>query len=326
MVRDQADHDAARGRTALSFWHIPPKGWKDIVGRVWSQIGRNNVPLLAAGVAFYGFLAFVPLLASVVLLYGLFANPVSVAQRVGSLDHFLPPDAAHVVAQQLASMTAAPQSRTALGLLGALALAIYGALRGATSVVSALNVACGQTETRSLLRILGLGLALTLGGILALIAAIVAVGAMTAFTSYLILPSFWGAALQALLWLAEALIVSVLISLVYRYGPDRRPAKWSWLAPGSLFASVGTFGGTFLLGVYISRFGHYNATYGALGAVVSFLMWLYVAAYVLLLGAELNAEMEHQTACDSTIGPERPTGLRGAHMADETAGLDASSV
>jgi membrane protein len=309
-----------RGRWARQFWEIPSKGWREVAVRTWKETSRDNISLLAAGVAFYSFLAFVPLLAAVVLIYGMVADPADIPRQMESLTRILPTDAAKIVAEQLKGMTETQVSRSAVGLVFALLLAIYGAMRGATSIIGALNITYGEDETRSILRTTVLSLGFTVGAVLVAVVATLAIGAMSLLGTVIHLPPFMAPLLTLALWTTTAIVASALIAAVYRYGPDRADARWSWLTPGSAFASVGALLATFLFGLYVSKFAHYNATYGALGAVVSFLMWLYVAAFVVLLGAELNSEIEHQTARDTTTGPEAPMGERGAVMADTVAG------
>lgn len=310
---------SARGRHAREFWQIPRTGWRDIAVRTWTKTGTDNLSLLAAGVAFYSFLAFVPLLAAVVLIYGIVADPADVPRQMESLVRILPTDAATLVAGQLKGMTETPVTRSAIGLAVAIVLALYGAMRGATSVIGALNVTYGESETRSFIRSSLLSLGFTAGAVLVCVVATLAISAMSLLGGVIHLPRAAAPLVTGGLWLGTALLASGLIAVVYRFGPARKDARWMWLTPGSVFASVGALLATFLFGLYVSRFAGYNATYGALGAVVSFLMWLYVAAFVLLLGAELNAEIEHQTAEDTTTGPARPQGQRGATMADTTA-------
>ena len=310
---------AGRGRGAREFWQIPRAGWGDIAKRTWTETGEDNISLLAAGVAFYSFLAFVPMLAAIVLIYGIVADPSNVASHVQTLVRILPTDAAKIVADQMKSMTETPVTRTTIGLVIAILLAIYGAMRGATSVIGALNVTYGERESRNFLRTTGLSAAFTIGAVIVAIIAMAAISAMSLIGTLIHLPGFVAPLVTGGLWLMTALVASGLVAVVYRYGPDREDAKWTWLTPGAVFASVGALLATFLFGFYVSHFGGYNATYGALGAVVSFLMWLYVTAFVVLLGAELNAEIERQTAQDTTGGQEAKMGDRGATIADTCA-------
>jgi membrane protein len=309
----------AKGQHARRPWQIPSLGWREIAVRTWKETGEDNISLLAAGVAFYSFLAFVPLLASIVLVYGIAVSPSEVAEHMQTLVRVLPSDAAKIVGDQLKSLTEAKVSRTTLGLILAILLALYGAMRGATSVIAALNITYEERETRSFIRTTALSFAFTVGAVVVAIVAMVAISAMTLIGTWIHLPRGIGPLVSIALWVVTALVASVLVAIVYRYGPARDDAEWSWLTPGAVFASVGALLATFLFGLYVSHFAGYNATYGALGAVVSFLMWLYVTAFVILLGAELNAEIERQTAQDTTTGPEKPLGERRAAMADTVA-------
>ena len=318
MASALATTPESRGRAAREFWQIPRAGWRDIALRTWKETGEDNISLLAAGVAFYSFLAFVPLLAAIVLVYGIVAAPADVATHLQTLTRILPKDAATIIGDQLKTLTEAPTSRSAIGLGVAILLAIYGAMRGATSVIAALNVTYGEHEERGFVQTTALSFAFTTGAVLVAIVAMLAISAMSLLGTYVHLPTLVAPAITGGLWLGTALVASALVAVIYRYGPDRDKAKWTWLTPGAVFASVGALLATFLFGIYVSHFGNYNATYGALGAVVSFLMWLYVTAFVVLLGAELNAEVERQTAQDTTAGPEQPMGTRGAKMADTT--------
>jgi membrane protein len=327
VMTEQDQTATNHGRRATEFWQIPRKGWKDIAVRTWNETNADNISLLAAGVAFYSFLAFVPLLGSIVLIYGIAADPADVGTHMATLMRFLPTDAAAIIADQLKNLTATPVTRSALGLIFAFLLALYGAMRGATAIIGALNITYGEHETRSLVRTTLLSLAFTVGAVCVAVVATVAIGAMGLIGTVIHMPAFAGPVITAALWFGTAIVASALIAIVYRFGPDRRDARWTWLTPGAVFASVGALLATFLFGLYVSHFAGYNATYGALGAVVSFLMWLYVTAFVVLLGAELNAEIEHQTARDTTTGAERPMGQRRAKMADTVAApADAEPV
>jgi membrane protein len=312
-----------RGRGARDFWQIPKTGWRDIAVRTWTETNADNISLLAAGVAFYSFLAFVPLLASIVLVYRIVANPADVADHMATLMRLLPSDAANIIAEQLQSLTATPVTRTTIGLIVAILLALYGAMRGATPIIGALNITYGEHEKRSLVHTTLLSLAFTVGAVVVALVATVALGAMGLIGTIIRLPPAAGPSITTGLWVGTALVASLLIGVVYRYGPDRNDARWMWLTPGAVFARVGALLATVLFGLYVSHFAGYTATCEALGAVVSFLMWLYVSAFVQLLGAELNAEIEHQTARDTTQGVEKQQDMRGAKMADETAGLAA---
>lgn len=275
-------------------WQVLRRHWRAIVVRAWDEIGDDNVSLLAAGVAFYSFLAFVPLLAAVVLIYGLVADPAEAAGHAQGLLRILPADAALIVGQQLEKVSATPAANTTAGLALAVLLALYGAMRAATSIIGALNAAYDRHETRGLFKTALISFTLTVGTAVVGVIAIFAIGAMSLIGTLIWLPPGSTELAVVLPWIAVAVIAMLLIGCAYRYGPDRPAVPWRWLLPGVVIASLGTLLATFLFGLYVSQFGGYNATYGALGAVVSFLMWLYLSAFLVLVGAELNSEVEHQ--------------------------------
>jgi membrane protein len=274
--------------------------WRQVLTRTWKESGDDNVGLLAAGVAFYGFTAFVPLLASVVLTYGLIAEPETVSEHIQTLAKTLPREAAAIVADQLQSISGTKAGAKGLGLLLAIAVAVYGASKGSGAIVTALNVAYEVKETRGFVRRTLLALAMTVGLAAVLLAAALAISAL-GFVEHL-LPFSSPAvhtALQVAFWAAAALLVSVGIALVYRYAPNRPDAPWRWITPGSAAATLVWLLASFGFGLYVSNFGNYNATYGSLGGVVVFLTWLYLTAYILLMGGELNSELERQQAIEA---------------------------
>jgi membrane protein len=267
--------------------------WRDLLARTWKEGSKDNVGFLAAGVAFYAFLAFVPLLAAAVLLYGLIADPGTVAEHIGKLFANLPHDAAALIADQLKSLTTSPKSSKGLGLMIALFFALYGASKGASGIVIALNQAYEVKETRSFVRTVLLSLVMTVGGLLVMMLAAAVISLTTAIES--LLPDetpIIHLAVQCLSWIVAAGVVSIAIGLAYRFAPNRPDAAWRWITPGSAAASLLWLIASLAFGLYVSHFGHYNATYGSLGGVVVFLTWLYLSAYILLMGGELNSELE----------------------------------
>lgn len=308
------------GRDATSPTAIPAKGWWAVLRRTYAEAGNDNLGLIAAGVAFYGFLALVPLLGALVLAYGLFVDPADVARHMKAVTAMVPSDAATIIDDQLGAVVATASGKKGLGLAAALALALYGAMKGAGAVVTALNVAYEQEEDRGIVTTTLVNAGITVGAVLIAVAALLAISA-TGFAEDIAARLSPAAALAIRLasWVVALLLASGVIAALYRFAPARAPAQWRWLTPGSLLATVGLAAMTAGFGWYATNFGNYNATYGALGSVVVLLMWLYLSAYVLLLGAEFNSELEHQTARDSTTGPELPMGERQATMADRVA-------
>lgn len=316
-----ASASAAHGRDAASPWAIPASGWKQIARRTWTEAGTDNIGLIAAGVAFYGFLAMVPLLGALVLSYGLIASPATVMANINALASVMPAEAAKLIGEQLLNVVTTSGGKKGFGLLIALVISLYGAMNAASAIVTALNIAYEEKEKRGFFALYLLSLLITLVGIVSIIAAMLSVAVLGYLGS--LLPSLPGPVLalgKIGSYVLMALAGAAAAASLYRYGPARTHARWTWLTPGSLLTATLWLVITLGFGIYVANFGNYDATYGSLGAVVVLLTWFYLSAYVLLLGAELNSEIERQTACDTTVGPAKPPGARGAKMADAVAG------
>ncbi len=276
---------------------ISPRGWKRILIDTWKDAGEDNLSLVAAGVAFYAFLAFVPLLTAFVLSYGLVAEPASVVGHMQTLTSIMPADTAGLIGDQLKSMTESEGAKTGFALILALGIALYGASKGAGSIMTALNIVFEVGESRSFVRRTSMALAMTAGAVVVLFLAIIAVSALHFLEE--LMPNFGGISqflLKVGFFVLAGAAVVLLLALIYRYGPNRPEAAWRWITPGSAAATVVWLAATAGFGLYVSNFGNYNATYGSLGAVIVFLTWLYLTAYVVLMGAELNAIMEIEAA------------------------------
>ena len=312
-----------KGHQATSPAEMPAPAWKDILRRTYKRVWDDNVGLVAAGVAFYGFFALLSLLGLIVLVYGLAADPFTVVEHMRVLTVVLPTDVAFVIGDQLMNAVRASQKAKGIGILLAFLVATYGGTNGATSVITALNIAYEEKEKRSLLRFYMFAVSMTLG---ALVLALLAL-AGTAALAYLqhLLPNAAPPLVTSgkiVGYLLLFLIAAAVASVLYRFGPSREEAKWNWITPGSLFAALTWLVLTWAFGVYVGHFTNYHATYGSLGAVVALLTWMYLSAYAFIVGAELNSEIEHQTAKDSTTGSPEPLGDRGAWAADNVASDD----
>jgi membrane protein len=309
------------GREAETPAQIPVPGWKEIVFRTWKESSKDNISLVAAGVAFYGFLALVPLLGATVLTYGLIANPGTVLHNVESLAKTMPQDIAKLIGDQLMNVVKTSGSKKGLGLVAALALALWGARNAAGSVIIALNIAYEEEEKRGWLEVTLLSIAITAAAVLLAMIGAAAIGTMSALDK--LLPAMGPLVVfagQVLAYAVLAAVAAAAAATLYRYGPSRRRAKWTWITPGSLFFALAWVVLTLGFGFYVSHFGKYNVTYGSLGGVIIFVTWLYLSSFVLLFGAEFNSEVEHQTARDTTADAgERPLGERGAWSADHVA-------
>ena len=311
------------GRDAATPTDVPARGWWQILRRTYAEAGSDNLGLIAAGVAFYGFLALVPLLGALVLTYGLVVEPSEVSRHIAALTSVVPAEAAALIEEQLVNVVTATSGKKGLGLAAALALALYGAMKGAGAVVTALGIVYEQPETRGFIKSTLVQLAITVAAVLLAVVMLSAASA-SAFLEEVAgrLSPLAALAIKLGAWALTAGLAAAAVAALYRYAPDRRGARWVWLTPGSVFACLGLVAATLGFGFYAAKFGDYNATYGSLGAVVVLLFWLYLSAYVLLLGAELNAELERQTARDTTAGADKPMGARDAAMADEAAAVD----
>ena len=316
-----APQDAAgRGLDAASPVQIPAKGWKEVLLRTWKEAGDDNVGLVAAGVAFYVFLALVPLLGAVVLTYGLVASPEGVAKAMAKLTTMLPQQVAQIIGQQLEQVVQTSGGKKGFGLLVALALALFGARSAVGGIITSLNIAYEEQEKRGFLFVNLLAIGMTAAAVVLIVFALGAAGAMSLIDEALPhLPGVVTLLLKLLSYLVLAAIAAAAAATLYRYGPSRDRAQWTWITPGTLLFALAWVVLTAGFGFYAANLGHYGATYGSLAGVVVLLTWTYLSAYALLFGAELNSELDHQTLRDTTEGPERPLGTRGAWSADHVA-------
>lgn len=305
-----------RGRSASSPREVPARGWKDVALRVKDEVKTDQVPLLAAGVAFYAMLALFPALIAVVSVYGLVADPADVQRQITSLTSALPESAASLIGDQLSSIVNSQSSSLSWGLALSLGGVLWSVSSGVQGLIKGLNVAYDEDESRGFVKLRGLALLLTLGAIVGAIAALGLIVVVPIVLRAVGLGAVGEWAVRIGRWPLLALLVAVGLAVVYRYGPDRHSPRWRWVGPGAAIATVLWILGSIGFSVYVNNFGSYNQTYGSLGAVIVLLLWLFLTSFVVLLGAEIDAELEHQTARDTTVGSERPLGRRDAYVAD----------
>jgi membrane protein len=311
--------DGRRGRRATTPTEIPRQGWWDILKRTWTRIGEDNISLVAAGVAFYALLSIFPGFTALVSLYGLVADPAAVEKQIASVQGFLPPDAVKLLADQLQSLLDAPKTGIGIGLLVSVVLALWSARAGAGALMTALDIAYGEPERRNIIEFNLVAFGLTAGLILFGIVALLLVAVIPALLKLLPIPDSLAWIVSLVRWPILAGFAMFAAAALYRFGPSREHPKWQWVSWGSAIATLVWIIASVGFSVYVSKFGDYNKTYGSLGAIVVLLTWFWISAYIFLAGAELNAEMEHQTARDTTTGPARPLGRRGARVADTVA-------
>jgi membrane protein len=307
---------AGRGRFSGNPLQIPSAGWKDILWRTYVRTGEDRLLAIAAGVVFFGLLAVFPAITALVSCYGLFANPSTIGGNLQTLALMLPEGSFQIVQDQVARVLM--KGSTALGttFLFGLGLAIWSANAGIKAIIDALNVVNEEREKRSFVRLNLLALAFTTGGIAALLLMVGAVVVVPLALNRLGLGPESQFIIGVARWPLLFMFLVAALGVLYRFGPSRRAARWEWLSVGTLAAASLWIAGSSLLSWYLSNFGNYNATYGSLGAAIGLMMWMWMSAIIVLCGAELNSEIEHQTALDTTIGLSKPLGTRGAVMAD----------
>lgn len=308
--------EPGRGRTASFPMQIPLRGWRDICLRTLKAFFADRVLSVAAGVTFYALLAVFPSISALISLYGLVLDPSGLQEQMQAASWVLPSGAIEVMRNQALRVIAQGASTLSLGFAFSLLIALWSANAGTKAMIEALNVAYQEEERRSFvtLTLLTLGFTCTAIVFAGIATATVVALPMLLKVTYLETGTEW--LISLLRWPALAVLVAGVITVIYRYGPCRSRARWKWVSLGSLVAAVLWLAVSAGFSWYVSRFGTYNETYGSLGAVVGFMTWMWVSISVILLGAELNAEIEHQTAVDTTTGPPLPMGARGARMAD----------
>jgi membrane protein len=312
----QRAKEVGRGRRAALPTHIPWKGWKDILWRTANQVSEDRLLAIAAGIVFYGLLALFPAVTALVSCYGLFAKPDTINDHLSFLEGVMPSEAYSIVQDQIARVVAKGQAGLSFGFAIGLAIALWSANAGMKAVMDALNIVNEEDEKRGFVRLNLVSLAFTIAGIFAVLAAVAAVVVTPLLLSEVGLAGLTETVVRFARWPVLTLGMLLGLSVLYRYGPSRRAAKWEWISFGAVFATLAWFAASEALSFYFANFANYNATYGSLGAAIGTMMWMWMSAIVVLFGAELNSEIEHQTALDTTVGIEKPLGARGAAMAD----------
>lgn len=305
-----------RGRTAAHPGEIPKLGWKDIILRLKAEIAKDNLTVVAAGVAFFGFLALFPALIAIFSIYGIVADPSQVEQQIAGLAEVLPQNVQSLLGEQM-SQLASQTSDTlgwgvAIGILGA----IWSANKGTKAMIMALNIAYDEDETRGFLKLTVISLGLTIMLVLGMLLALSAIIVLPAAFAIVGLGRVAEIAIGLLRWPLLLFVGVLLLAALYKMAPDRKDAEWKWFTPGAVLSTIVWLVASVLFSWFVSNFGSFADTYGSLAAVVLLLLWIYVSAHIILIGAELNGEMEHQTKVDTTTGAPQPMGERGAYKAD----------
>lgn len=320
LSRILAAPDANRlGRRARSPVQIPWPGWKAVLRRTFNSMTSDRVSLAAAGCAFYATLALFPTITMLVSLYGLAFDPVTVEPQLQVLRNLLPPAAFTLISGRVHDLVSQHGGTLSIGFAVSLAVALWSVMAGTKSMLAALNLAYDETERRGFLHYQVTALTMTLCAILGAIIGLVILVGVPVVVGFLGFTAHQQGLIRLAGFSTLLIFVAVALSLLYRFGPCRRAARWRWITPGSVLATFLWLAASALFSWYVAHVASYNVTYGPLGAVVGVLMWFYVTAYIVLLGAELNSELELQTVRDSTDGPPKPIGRRGAYVADHVA-------
>ncbi|KTS38884.1 membrane protein [Methylobacterium indicum] len=321
-----ADTEGDRGRKAETPMDIPAKGWKDVLTRVYLEFQKDRVLSVAAGVTFYTLLAIFPAVAALVSLYGLFTDPSTINDHLSLLQGVLPSGALEIIGDQVKRITAKGSTTLGITFFTSLAISLWSANASMKAMFDALNIVYEEREKRSFIQLNLRSLAFTFGALVFVVVALGGIVVLPVALNFLgnfgisISPTAWYVAL--LRWPALLAVLLFGLALLYRFGPSRDLPRWRWVTPGSLTAGVVWLAASIGFSWYVAHFGSYNETYGSLGAAIGFMTWIWISSTIVLLGGEINAELEHQTARDTTVGPEEPMGTRRARMAD-TVGAPA---
>ena len=305
-----------RGFQARSPMEIPIRGWWDISKRVYHNLSQDNLSFVAAGVAFYALLAIFPALAAIVSIYAYFASPTDIHDQLDKVIAILPASSRDIILLQVSDITQQSNKVLSASAIGTLLLTIWSSSKGCQALITACNITYHQRNKRQFLMALVVRFLFSLGAIVVALVALLIIGILPIVLNLVGLTELIDLMIQLITWPLLAIIFNLALAFLYRYAPHRTPAKWRWITPGSMLATLMWIIASIGFSYYVSQFASYNETYGSLGGVVIMLMWLYISAYIIIFGAAINASTEQQTLVDSTIGPEKAVGKRGAIVAD----------
>jgi membrane protein len=302
-----SDRSGGSLRNAPSPAQIPPAGWRDVALRVFHGFAEDRIATISGGVTFFVLLALFPGLAGLISLYGLVADSIAIGQHLGNLDGVLPEGGMQILKEQLQQLTSQPPQKLGFATLASLAISLWSANGGIKAIFEGLNSVYEENEKRSFIKLNAISLAITLGALAFVIVSLLIITIVPTLLSYLGLPWVSETVTYAR-WPVLLVVASLMIAVIYRFGPSRAQAPWRWISPGTIFAAVAWIAASLLFSWYTSHFGSYNKTYGSLGAAVGFMTWIWISTMVILIGAKINAELEHQAASDTTVAKPAPAG------------------
>lgn len=316
---DNREINTPPGHLAKKPTEIPARGWWQTAKRVKTQIEADQVQIVAAGIAFYLFLALFPVLAAIVATYGIVTDPAEAETQISSLEGIVPPEAFTVIAEMVRTIASEAEDTLGWSVALSILLSIWSANKGTKALVTGLNIAYDEKEERGFFRLTFITLSLTLAVFVFMALMITLVAGIPAVIDSIGLPAWLASTISIVRWPLLAVLVMGVLAVLYRMAPDRDPAKWRWVSPGAIVSTMLWLGGSVLFSIYIEKFGSMSKTYGPFAAVVTLMLWLFLTAFIVLLGAEINSESELQTAKDTTKGSPDPLGRRGAYHADHVA-------
>ena len=313
---DAKAHEQEHGRRAAHPSDIPWRGWWDITVRVWNSLGRDNATLMAAGLAMYGLLAVFPALTAMVSLYGLFVTPAEVVKQISVFSNQMPPGVWELLRTQLQEVAGHAHRTLSISVIVGFLIALWSASSGMSSLMTVTNIAYGERERRGFLLQTVIAMLMTVGAVVGLILMLALTFAVPIVLGMLGTSPWLLIASDVVRWLLLWGFALLALAVIYRLAPAREAPRWHWVSWGSAIAATLWLVGTVLFALYVRLFASYQKTYGGLAGVVVLLMWFYLSSFLLVLGAEINAEAERQTIKDTTTGPPEPLGRRGAYAAD----------
>jgi membrane protein len=310
---------ARPGDQAAAPTQIPARGWWQVTRRAFKEASADNAGIIAGGIAYAAFLAIFPALIAGISLFGLVADPATIAEQADAVLAALPETAQPLIRDQIVALTQTTGNALTWSLAISILLALWSASSGTSSLMTGINIAYDEQESRNFVKLRGTALLLTLGGIVFVLLTLALVAVVPAVLNALALGTFVNVIVQIVRWALLVVLIILALAVVYRLAPDRDAPKFTWTSVGALVAAVLWVLASLGFSLYVNNFGSYNKTYGALAGVVVLLLWLYLTSYIVLLGAEINAESEKQTMKDTTTGPPAPMGERRAEAADTVA-------
>ncbi|MCU7553069.1 YihY/virulence factor BrkB family protein [Alteromonas sp. ASW11-19] len=308
----------AKGHDVHSFTQLPPKAWWSVIKQVYTKIQEHNLSLIAAGVAFYFLLAIFPLLAGIISLYGLLVTPENLQAHMNTLLEAVPQESRDILQEQMRNLMEKSDATLGSGVLLSLLITVWSSSKGANALITACNITYYESTHRGFFRAILARMGFTLSGIAIIVFALLAMTVLPDLISWLGGYKLSDTEAKWITWPALIVMFNATLAALYRYGPHRKKAKWRWVTVGSCSATVLWLLATFAFSWYLQSFGAYDKTYGSVGGIIVLLMWMYISAFIILLGAEINSAIELQTTEDSTVGEDQPMGERGAFVADNT--------